>query len=185
MYAIWFDIHIVKQQEIVAYVSPVEVFATRIKTLKRQKLFLIAWLLPSEGLDLQEFKGQRCGIPKWPRLWHRNKELTVFRNCKCIVQLCTMQKCYAQIIDFVPEHYAQNIETSCWNIMFKIQTLCSKANETFQLCARNIPTCTNSELVIIHKVQDNGWRTNNLHQTTLVKAVMMSGQIWLEVTVLV
>ena len=28
MYAIRFDIHIVKQQEVVTYVSPVEVFAT-------------------------------------------------------------------------------------------------------------------------------------------------------------
>jgi len=42
MYAIRFDIHIVKQQEIFTYVSPVEVFVTRIKIANWQKLSLIA-----------------------------------------------------------------------------------------------------------------------------------------------
>jgi len=53
-----------KQQEVVAYVSSIEVFVTRIKTLNLQKLSLIAWSFPSEGLDLQGFKGQKYGIPK-------------------------------------------------------------------------------------------------------------------------
>jgi len=34
MYVIRFDIHIVKQQEVVTYVSPVGVFATEIKIFK-------------------------------------------------------------------------------------------------------------------------------------------------------
>ena len=55
MYAIRFDIHI---EEVVIYVSAVEVFVTRIKIFNRQKLSLIAWFFPSEGLDLQGFKGQ-------------------------------------------------------------------------------------------------------------------------------
>ena len=42
MYAIRFDMHIVKQQEVVTYVSPVEVFVTGIKIANWQKLSLIA-----------------------------------------------------------------------------------------------------------------------------------------------
>ena len=42
IYAIRFDIHILKQQEVVTYESPVEVFATEIKIVNWQKLSLIA-----------------------------------------------------------------------------------------------------------------------------------------------
>ena len=63
IYAIRFDIHILKQQEVVTYESPVEVFATEIKIVNWQKLSLIAWWFSSEGLDLWGVRGQRYGIP--------------------------------------------------------------------------------------------------------------------------
>jgi len=42
MYAIRFDIHIDKQQEIFTYMSPVEVLVTRIRIANWQELSLIA-----------------------------------------------------------------------------------------------------------------------------------------------
>jgi len=65
-----FDIRIVRQQEVVTYVPPVQAFVSGVKILTGSKLSLIAWLFPSEGLDLQGFKGQRYGILKWARLCH-------------------------------------------------------------------------------------------------------------------
>ena len=50
-------IHLVKQQEVVTYVSPVEVFANMIKTFNRQVLNLIAGSFPSEGLDRLIYRG--------------------------------------------------------------------------------------------------------------------------------
>ena len=41
MYAIRFGMHEVKRQEVVTYLSPVKVFATRIKIINRQKLSLV------------------------------------------------------------------------------------------------------------------------------------------------
>ena len=58
---------IVKQEEVVAYVSPAQAFATGIKIFNWQKLSLIACSFPSEGLDhliYMGFKGQSYGIPK-------------------------------------------------------------------------------------------------------------------------
>jgi len=63
MYAIRFDMRIVKQQEVVTYVFPVEVFATTIKILI-SKILLDCSIVPFEGLDLQGFKEQRYGNPK-------------------------------------------------------------------------------------------------------------------------
>jgi len=62
---------IVKQQVVVAYVSPAQAFATGIKIFNWQKLSLIACSFPSEGLDhliYMGIKGQSYGIPKWARL---------------------------------------------------------------------------------------------------------------------
>jgi len=44
-------IRIVKQQEVVIYVPPVEVFANRIKIFNRQKLSMTALSFSSECLD--------------------------------------------------------------------------------------------------------------------------------------
>jgi len=45
MYAIRFDVHIVKQQEVVTCMSPVEVLATMIKIINQQKIVLDCFIV--------------------------------------------------------------------------------------------------------------------------------------------
>ena len=86
-----YDTHIVKQQEVVTYVSPVEVFVNGIKFFNRQVLSVIALSLSSfTKVDFQS--EQDC--------------VTEIENLLCI---CKMQK-----------HHAQNIETLCRNVMLKL-----------------------------------------------------------------
>ena len=61
MYAIKFDIYLLKQ-EVVTYMSPVEVFSTRIKIFNLLELSFITWSFTSESLGHSGFKGQRYGF---------------------------------------------------------------------------------------------------------------------------
>jgi len=79
--------------------------------------------------------------------------------------------------DSVPERSTQNIET--WLKGRNVHT-----------CGRNVHTCEVLRYGYHHRAQDNSWTTdkflNNcvVCQTTLVKYVMISGQIDLKFTVL-
>jgi len=61
MYAIRFDMHIVKKE--LTYMSPAEVSVTGIKIYNWQNLSLIGWLFPLEDLDLQ-------GVKRQTRIWN-------------------------------------------------------------------------------------------------------------------
>jgi len=50
-------------------------------------------IIPSETLDLQGFKGQRYGIPKWARFCHR-KNLLKSTNALCYGAKCWNMKMY-------------------------------------------------------------------------------------------
>jgi len=95
MYAIRFDIHKVKRQEVVTYLSPVKVFATRIKIINRQKLSLIAILFPSKGLDCliyRSSRGKDLGLQSEQDCVTEIKKIAVFKKPNCTVLWCKMQK---------------------------------------------------------------------------------------------
>ena len=128
-----FTAHILKQQEVVAYMSPAEVFVTGIKISNQQKLSLIAWLsFPSEGLDHliysskgkgMEFQSEEDCVPGIKRCVEKHKYTVPW--CKCV-------KCYAQTAEMSCSeyrHYAQMLVYIC------------------SCKGRNVHTCSNSNML--------------------------------------
>jgi len=98
----------------------------------------------------------------------------------------------AQNIDFMLKHHAQSIEASCWNIMFKIQTLrskcsciCSKA-EVLKLVPETFIHVTIQNLLSYGKFRITAWQQTISDQLCctsdhFTEYAMMSGQILLEI----
>ena len=98
--------HILKQQEVVAYMSPAEVFVTGIKIFNRQKLSLIAWLsFPSEGLDHLIYSSKGKGME------FQSEEDCVPGIKRCVekaqIHCAMMQMC-------------EMLCSNCWNVMLRI-----------------------------------------------------------------
>jgi len=96
-----------KQQEVVTCVSPVEVFATEIKTVNWQTLSLIAWWFPSKVL-IYGVKEQRYGVP-------------LMSEMLCETSCSNIETCCWKISNY--RHYAQNAGNAHIIICSKLETL--------------------------------------------------------------
>jgi len=112
-------VHIVKQQKVVTYLSPVKVVANGILIGKKIvcDCFIVLFWMPW-SLYLQEFKVQ---IPKWARL----SEIKNLLCSKSTNTLCYGTKCKSVAM-------SEMLCAKCWNIVLKnieasywIQPLCS------------------------------------------------------------
>ena len=143
--------------------SPVEVIMTRIRFYEAKIVLycLIVSFWRSWLLDLQGFKEQKCGTPKWARLFNRNKDLAVLKKHKYTVLWHKMQK-----------HYE-------WNVMRKICAETSEVMLQMQECTcirSKAHTCRNSHVVFVHRAQlDN--RQFLIHCFCMSNHFMISGQI--------
>ena len=116
---IWYT-HSYSQQVVVTYVSPVEGFVTGIKIANWQKLSLIAWSFPSEGLDHLIYRDSKWNS-KVSKICHRNKEPAVLKstNALCFGARKNQKHYEWNVTPKMLKHHNQNMETLCWSTMLK------------------------------------------------------------------